>query len=341
MFSKNNLIHKITSKKSTGFHIESMIADDDEKVVIIDKLSAEYPVSLFDEIINIVSEKVCNKTFEKNAFFKFSKRNDKYFTNSEKRKIKKYLDKYFKRNANILYKHNRTYNKLNNVFNKTIPYVRGKILTIDKFLECGNSRLEKLIEEKRKTKLPLPIVNQENEVKKEVVKPITEVPSMPEINHVSETSTKDTGVALKVENKKITKTKKELTNTDILYKEYRRLNNLIKKITQDLNNANGLDKEIKQKRLISCIKLAKELENVIYNYKQLNNDYKETIINSQNIRKEHALQSVTRYIKSRKNKVTLDNIEEHFTREQLNYFYSLGINVEEIVINNSKTKKRK
>ena len=142
------------------------------------------------------------------------------------------------------------------------------------------------------------------------------------------------------EPKQLSKSNKEMSNIDILYKEYRRIDYAIKKLLKEIDNLDSIDKDYKQKKLIACINLSKSLESVIYNYKQLNNACKETIINSQNIRKENALKSVTRYVKSKKNNVTLDNLEEHFTRDQIDYFYNLGINVEEIVINNSKVKRK-
>ena len=349
MFSKINVLSNIFGMKrkqkkeeQEHFSVFNLIDDIDEQKIskTNDKLSPEYALTLFDEVINIIMEKKYGAQTA-NSFQKFVRKDKRYFSKKEIKGIEKYLINYFKKRGNILYKNNKTYNKLNCIFGDKLVYYTKDMYTFNSFMEWGKEYLDKIANARKQSiNLPLPSLNIEEEITDKNEEYKFKTPVMKEIHSLN--TNKVTVEEVQEQPKKVRKPKKELTNIEILYKNYRKVNNKIKKLIIEINDEDNKNNKIsKQNLLNSYIELSHNFEEMIYNYKKLNSNYQDAIDNSYNIRKQNALKSVTRYIRSKNNNVTLDNLEEHFSKDQLNYFNELGINVEEIVLNNSKTKRIK
>ena len=359
MFSKNNpfldIITQARRKRelkkrereyNKSFHVEDLILDGNVKV--IGKNSPEYPVSLFDNVMRIVIKKVCKKEIKKHAFSKFFRHNYRYFDLHESRKIENYLAKYFQNRGNFLSRFNATYEKLDKAFDSLIPYVQGGIYSYDVFYNEGIRYLGKLNLAKKKKnnktndsdtkveiskQLPLPTLDNERSNSEVDSKNKPSVPVFAKKTSIQEI---DKNI------KKEVKSKKEVTNLDLVYKQYRKVLNKIKKLYIELESEVSFEKyDFKHNQLLSYIELSKQFENIIYNYKKLDKNYADSINNSFEIRRQNALNSINRYLNSKKNSVTLDNFEEHFGQQQISYFKELGINIEEIIINTNQNKKRK
>ena len=102
-----------------------------------DNLYSTKTNELFDEIINTVFNKVSGKIIRFNSFDQYTT-DSEYFEESDKEKIKKYLQKYFECHGRSLFKNKKTYDKLSYLFRELSKRTRS-ITSYNEFISCGGT----------------------------------------------------------------------------------------------------------------------------------------------------------------------------------------------------------
>lgn len=353
---------RVRVESDERFLVDNLIETIGGVPVVKEKTQYDDTVKLFDNVINTVIKKFGGNVIPMRAFHCYL--TNQYYDKKVLSKVKKYLQHYFMLKNTVFGNIGKTYEKLNYMF--SVGVLTG-VKSYKDFMHWGEyywnlkiSAVKKNTSEKKDMyRLPSviePKVDKHDEIS---MKRKNVVPNTPVFKDPNEESRKvkffgevlnsqTTAVNQVIENAEVTekevpktKQKKELTNLDILYREYRKVNNKVKKLEKEEIDRFDPTRELKKNKILSYKKLALQLEQVIYDYKKLNKLYSNNIENSRNIRKLNALKSIERYIKSRKYHVTLENLEEHFGTAQLEYFCELGIDIKNLFTEVKTKQKRK
>lgn len=308
--------------------------EDKKTPILIDpELSSEEKKRL-NYLYNTIIRKIYKKLNKENAndvsFSDYMYSNElceRIFNIKEQKYIRNYLTRYFSlRQISVLSRINKTYNALNNIIEEIEYITESKIKSYDDLLFIGNLYYETPFK-KNTTKQTNSIIDN----KKSII------------------SNKNIGInPIKkeevIETNKI-KPKKEIISTDELNNlksTYRKLCNKIKKLDKNLNEITDLNKKnYLNHEILICKLQLKSLEDEMLKEKQSNEIFDKTIINNYDIRYEKSLKCIDSYIRKYNNKSISCTIEEYFGLDQLNYFNSLGIDVDSIIQEKIKRRKSK
>ena len=262
----------------------------------------------FDNIINIVSKKILNYPYEKNIFMYYKRYDKNKFSFSERKKVKKYLKRYFMfRNNHFVLIFNRNYNKLNSELHKISKKINiPNISSYEEFMNFGNIYYN--IDRE-----PFP---------KESIKE----------NKAEKLEISNTSQAVKkINENKINK----VTTPEIeqLKSKRRKLLNKIKKL--ELLKEKKL---IQKDEVLLYKKMVLDTENQIKSIKENSKIYIDNIQYSNEIRKRNSTKALETYFKRYNRGKIKESIDEYFGEEQIEYFKSLDIYDQLYEKNKMKTK---
>ena len=285
---------------------------------------------LFDTIIR-KSYKKLNKENKKVTYKDYICSNElceRIFKVKEQNKIKNYLTKYFiLRKIPIINKIDEKYNTLNKIINELEIISDYNINSYNDLIKVGSLFYNKKNKKNKfTTKLINNALNKHNNIEKNDIVNKNE-------NIKSEIKTEE---KTKENNLEVNKDIKELKSTrnKLLYR--------IRKLELELSQLNNNDNKINYlKHELKMCKLAiLEIENDLLNQKQNNDEYNDRIVKSYDKKYEGAIKTINAYIRKYNNKSIKETICDYFGIDQVNYFRSLGIDVNSILNEKIKIKRK-
>ena len=275
--------------------------------------------SLYNKVLNTVYSKINPKNTDIKTFSDYMYSNEmcqRIFNLKEQNKIKNYLNRYFLiRKIPVLNKINKNYPILNNYMSEIENITNTKINSYNEFLIIGktyyNTNIYKTVKEKKV------INNNDNKQKEETKKVI------------------------------ISKENNSTKEVDELKSTRRKLLNRIKKLENNLTEINDIndDTHYKVRHLRHEIKMCKlaiySLEEDMLNEKRNNEVFEKRIINNYDVRYDNSLKSVLAYIRKYNNRSINCSIKEYFGIDQVNYFKSLGIDINSMLNEKIKVRRKK
>jgi len=237
---------------------------------------------------------------------------ERIFTNRDKDKITNYLENYF-RFRNKFSQFSKTYSKLNQLIREIEHITDCNINSYDDLMEVGKEYYLYRDEEKFLQKV------RNNQNMKERLKKYELLPQIEKVNEVPTVSKKKKEI---IEN----------DNTKDILSNKRKLLYRIRKFENLLTNEKDQNKVKFYKHEIYMLKLAIiEMENDLFNEKKNDSTFTDTINNSNSIRRNNALKTIEIYIRRYNNKRINCTALDYFGLDQIEYFKSLGIDIENML----------
>jgi len=335
----SDLKQKFTEKpEKIVFDIEDDLNSDNYQEICIQR-EINY---IFDKMINIVSKKVCNFRIDTNSYKYYKDNNQNYFTEKNRQKIKKYLERFFRlKKYNIISKFSKTYHDLNCNIDKLSDLInRPMINSYNEFMEYGisfynsemvSSKSSDTIKSKKEDSVNLDFkLKKINKDKVSDVKGSNLAQQLRELLQDEKENSKDN-----LSTKKVKITTQEVEN---LKSERRKLLLKINKINNELKTAKDLIKQLKEKELLLYKKNVYIIEKQIYDLKKSDDTFKSVISDNQDIRRKNAIKSIENYFKSYQKGIIKDSLENYFGTVQIEYFKSLGLDLDNMNVEKRKTK---
>lgn len=334
LFDNNDI-----SKKKNNFNLE--VFEKNNGVNVNRNMFKEQMEinALFDTVINILTNKICLFITDEDAFYDYKTYNSTVFFRNERNQIKKYLKRFFKlRKFSLSLKINETYKELDEIVNKISDILNiPKFESYEQFMKCSDFYYNY-------TENNDFLVNKNNENSGN--KSNLKKSGLFDENIVNNKNNADTSKNVKNDlfndnkvNKKNTKKVIVSPEVDNLNSSRRKLLNKVKKLDNQLFDSSE-KVDTNRKEILVLKKNILSIEKQIYILKQNDEKFKNTIDNSKEIRKQNCIKEINVYLNQLKHGKVKCCIENYFGIEQIEYFKSLGIDIENCIDENLKVKSK-